>query len=197
VALFTIQELADYLGTSVNDAQATLLRDLTLAAMRSVTGMTLSEVSDDVVLLPASDSNWLSLPERPASEPTLVEVGGDPVTDWTFDTDRLYRSSGWQAWDSATGAPQRVRVTYTHGYQTFPDELKRIALQAAGRALINPSGLRSETIGSESYTYAIETVPNVVALTAQEKRELRRFFGSGGAYSIDTVPTSSSLWRYA
>lgn len=70
-------------------------------------------------------------------------------------------------------------------------ELKRIALQAASRAYRNPGGLRQETIGSESYTYAAETVANEVALTPQEKREARRAVGIGGAFTVELVPPLS------
>lgn len=190
---FTVEEFASYVQGNVDTATATLLRDLATAALRSATGQYLDEVSETVSLTAPLGAE-LMLPQRPAQEPTSVKVNGVAVTDWTFLGDRLYRPSGWQAWDATTGAPLRVEVTYTHGYAVVPDELKRIGLQAAARAYRNPKGLRSETIGSESYTYATETVAASVELTAQEKREARRAVGVGGAYSIDLVSTYERPW---
>lgn len=191
--LYTLQEFADYLEADVNTARAELLRDLATDAIKAATGQSVDETTS-TLLLAAPDGPELLLPQLPAQEPTEVKVDGVVVTDWTFTVDRLYRPQGWQAWDDVTGAPLRVEVTYTHGYATAPAEIKRIALQAAARAYQNPGGLRSETIGSETYTYAIETVSNTVQLTAQEKREARRALGMGGAYTIDLVPAYERPW---
>lgn len=184
MALYTLEEFASYVQSDVDTATATLLRDLATDAIRAATGQSLDEAESTLYLVPP-DGTELVLPQLPATEPTQVKVNGEVVTDWFFSTDRLYRASGWQAFDTITGAPLRVEVTYTHGYATSPPELKRIALQAAARAYRNPAGLRSETIGSESYTYATETIPNLLELTAKEKREARRALGLGGAYTID------------
>jgi hypothetical protein len=198
VAIYTIEEFASYVQSDVDTATAVLLRDLATGAIKSATGQEVDVVTDDAITLAAPDGPWLVLPQLPASEPTLVKVDGETITDWTFSVDRLYRPQGWTAYDDTTGAPLRVEVTYTHGYATAPAELKRIALQAAARAYTNPSGAssHSETIGSESYSdnYGSDARTLGVTLTAQEKREARRAVGQGGAYTLDLVPAYERPW---
>lgn len=184
----TAAELASFLQVpEVDTYTAELLLDAASAAIRLTAGQAVDEVTDDTVTLHAPYGPELRLPQRPASEPTVVEVAGETVTDWSFDgVDTLYRPSGWRAYDTVTGAPLRVSVTYTHGYASadVPAELKRICLQAAGRAMVNPSGLRSETIGSESYTYATETAVQSVDLTEQEIKAVRQALGVRSVGSV-------------
>jgi hypothetical protein len=197
VAIYSLEEFASYVQSDVDTATATLLRDLVTDALRSATGQTFDLVSSTVSLTPP-EGQELVLPQLPATAPTNVKVGGVTVTDWFFQTDRLYRLGGWLAYDTTTGTPLNVEVSYSHGYSTVPGDLKRIALQAAARAYLNPTGLQqhSETIGSETYsdTYAAGTRTLGVTLTAQEKREARRAVGRGGAYTIDTFPFRDRPW---
>jgi hypothetical protein len=162
MAFATAAELASYLQMSVDTASAELVLDLASGAIRAATGQTIDRVTNNAAKVRAPRGYELVLPQRPADAPTLVKVGGVAVTDYSVDTDTagrtvLWRASGWLANDLITGAPMRVEVTYSHGYATIPSEVKRVCLQAAGRGYRNPEGLRSETIGAESYTYATET----------------------------------------
>lgn len=170
----TPADLASYLQVpSVDTYTAQLLLDLASGQIRSVTGQTIDRVTDDAVSLPAPEGNYLTLPQRPASEPTVVEIDGDTV-DFTFDSrlGRLYAEGGWRSY-GLDGSLFPVSVTYTHGYTTVPSEVKRVCLQAAARAFRNPEGLRSEATGTESYTYATETLA-AVDLTDAEIAAVRR-----------------------
>lgn len=193
MAFATSADLAAYLQATVDSTTADLLLDLASDAIRAATGLTVDEVVADVVTVPAPSGVWLTLPEWPAAAPTEVRVDGGIITDWYADVPadpasrtRLYRAAGWEAVDAATGAPLRVQITYTHGYAAIPGEVKRVCLQAAARAYRNPAGLRSETIGSESYTYATPSngVAADVTLTDQERRDVRRALGVSSASSV-------------
>lgn len=193
---FTLAEFNAYIQGDADATTEALLHDLAVGAVRAATGQYVDLVTDGVLNLVAPEGTDLMLPQLPAAEPTDVKVDGVTVTDWYFDTDRLIRPAGWLAYDDTTGAPLRVQVTYTSGYAAIPSDLKRIALQAAARAYRNPQGLRSETIGGESYVYAIPATGDIpdVSLTKQEKREARRAVGLGGAYTVDLVPAYERPW---
>lgn len=209
MAFATASDLAAYLQrsglTAAQTATAELLLDLATAALQAAVGQRVELVTDDVLLLDAPTGAVLTIPERPALAPSLVRVEGVAVTDFTASVPTsplrpttLYRSSGWQAYDDTTGAPLPVEVTVTHGYSTIPSELKRLCLQAAGRAFRNPEGLRSETIGAESYVYAVPASGDVpdVGLTRSEVRQARRALGLGGAFTVDVVPAYVPAWPF-
>jgi hypothetical protein len=47
-----------------------------------------------------------------------------------------------------------VFITYTHGYDQIPDDIRSACLQMASRGLAGPPpGVRQESIGSYSVTY--------------------------------------------
>lgn len=186
-AFATTDDLTSFLqrptltGTAL--AAATLALDLASGAIRATAGQAIDRVIDDVVTLAAPAAAELVLPERPADEPTDVQIEGATVTDWSFDgVDTLYRASGWRAYDDATGQLLRVRVTYSHGYATIPDEIRRVCLQVAARAMSNPKQLSGEGIGD----YQASGMPPV-DLTQPERRAVRRAVGSGRAFFVDTV----------
>jgi hypothetical protein len=195
VAFATAAELASYLQiTEIDTFTAELLLDAASAAIRSVTGQTVDAVTDDVVLLPAPRGAYLTLPQRPADEPTLIRIGGVAVTDWSADVSDdpryptvLYRPGGWESWDTVTGAVRRVEVTYTHGYAVIPDDIKALCLEVAARGYRNPAGLRSQQRAVDDYsetdTYATETV-GAVGLTPSEARTARRALGVPSAVSV-------------
>lgn len=56
---------------------------------------------------------------------------------------------------------------------TAPDDVKAVVLAVASRVVGNPNDIRQETVGSESLTYAAETIG--VQLTIAELRDLKRY----------------------
>jgi len=46
-------------------------------------------------------------------------------------------------------------VTYSHGYLAIPDDVILAVCQPVQRLLVNPDGIRSETIGEAATVYAI------------------------------------------
>lgn len=59
-----------------------------------------------------------------------------------------------------------VKVTYTHGYQTVPDWLNNLVLDAAVMYATNPQGLRSESVGGITQVWARESVTNATDTVA-------------------------------
>lgn len=73
---------------------------------------------------------------------------------------------------------------------------KGIALEAAKRAYLNPSGLRSASIDDYSETFAAETITGVELLPGEQDR-LDRYLGrSAGAFTIRAAGAPDCPTRY-
>lgn len=156
--LYSLEEFASYVQSDVDTATATLLRDLALGALQAELGQVLTVVEDDVIEV-APDGWTLVLPELPvAAVSEVVDLAtSDVVTGWTLNR------------GGVLGLPYlyaRVQVTYSHGYNAFPLAFKKVALQAAGRAYVNPTGEKSETIGGIAVSHG------EIELTDAERRLL-------------------------
>lgn len=62
-------------------------------------------------------------------------------------------------------------------------------LDVAARAFSNPTNVQSE--GAGTFTAAYGSVAGGLWLTRQNKATLRRLAGSGGAFTIDTLPVTA------
>ena len=155
----TPAELASYLQRSAFTGdeltRAELLLDLASAAMRVYTGRTLSAVVGDTVVLDGTYSALLRLPNYPVTTLTSITAEGIlvPSTDYLLyaDAGMVRRTTGW-GWGWTYGG---VTVVYSHGYAEGSAEmltLKGICLGLASATLGNPDNLKSEQIGTYSYT---------------------------------------------
>lgn len=180
-------DLDVYTGTTVTEARARLLLDLASGAIRGYTGQTISRVTNDTITLPGNFGSTLTLPERPASAPTLVKIGDTTLTadtDYVFDgrwtlhrgtkVDGVlsvngpdYLVNGWGDWG---GPGAQVTVTYSHGFMTIPGDVKGVCLALAARSLASPDGVNSESVGSYSVSYSRSG--GAVSLLAEEQRLL-------------------------
>jgi hypothetical protein len=195
VALPPLATVADLrtalLGASdpVSDDAAALALRRASARVRRHTGQALTFIQGDTRVV-MGGGRTLLLPQRPAvvtsAYPlTVAELdtpgGGERTLAEGVDFSRL----GSELTRSFTGAggvwAARVRVTYSHGYAEIPDDIVDVVLDLASTNLINPGGVRSETVGGESVTYATETVGNA-ALTDQHRADLRPY--TRGAFSV-------------
>lgn len=153
----TVADLATMLGRDLNDTeqlQADFLLQAATSAIRTYTGQTISKVIGDVVTLDPA-GGVLYLPQIPVQAVSALTVDGValvPATDVVFyDYGLVYRKSG-ASWGTTRGS---VVVTYTHGYDTVPIDIKLVCLQRAARTLDNPVEARQETIGSYSVTHSV------------------------------------------
>jgi hypothetical protein len=183
--LATVQQLANRLQrASLDEAQtAAAEQDLVDASglVRAIAHQTISFVADDTVYLTGGDRR-LKLPQRPvvidAEHPlTVVEIGLYGAQDFlmvehrdyeVINAEELERAYPWywastrlMGWpynrNRGVWAP-KVRVTYSHGWTTIPDDIVAIVLDVAQVLMANPKGLRSKTVGGYSETYALETL---------------------------------------
>lgn len=183
-ALATTAQLAARLQidpAAINAAAATQALTDASGLVRAISRQQIDFVAGDTVILTGGE-RILALPQRPVvvdgSNPlTAVELGdyggidfvmlegrdfvrtGDQLKrgyPWWYNTSTRLMGWPWRRpfW---VWAP-RVRVTYSHGYQTIPDVVVAFVLSAAATLYTNPGLLRSFTIDDYSETYATETL---------------------------------------
>lgn len=174
--LATVADLADRLGralTPEEEARAPSLLSTASSAVRAYTRQHLTAVADDVATL-VPHGQTLTLPQRPVTAVTLVEVSGDgvtydEVTDYRARRDTLHRSTCW-GW--------LARVTYSHGYDPIPDDIIDVVCAMAFRGLAKApvsQDLASEQIGEYSYRLADGASSGALGLLLPERRILDRY----------------------
>ncbi|MEU6710000.1 hypothetical protein ABZ897_00860 [Nonomuraea sp. NPDC046802] len=200
--LASTADLESHLGRSLAPAAAELAIRRASGRVRSYTRQQISFQADDTIEMPGGD-RILRVPQRPlvvdvARPLTVIEVGEFGAPDMPLvegvDFARLgneltrgypyhprTRLLGWP-WNRSLGvwAPT-VRLTYSHGYITIPDDIVDVVLELATVNVTNVEGLRSESIDDYSRTYATETVGGA-KLTADHKEALRSY--RIGAFSV-------------
>lgn len=188
--LATVADLED--RATLTDAQRAradaLLRDAS-ARIRGYCKQTFDlTLADEVVLRPVG--TILRLPQRPVLAVAQIEQIGAAGT-----ADRVMSASEW-AWDGVDKIelwpdPHRYngvvpgtgyyadtyRPRYDHGYAVTPDSLVALTCDMVLRVLLattQVAGMRSETIGSYSYSLGGDGSPGTkVTLSEEDKRELR------------------------
>lgn len=162
MAYATETELENYVGHAVDSDRATLLLDLASASIDDAADRDLTEAAATETL-DGTGANELVLPRWPVTAVASVVDDGDTLT---FDDDYRWSRAGvlertGSCW---TSKKRGVVVTYTAGYSTIPTGVKLVTLQAVGRVLVNPQGLRyAEGAG----------LPVELPLTKAEERQLK------------------------
>lgn len=216
LVLATPAQLRNHLNNqAIPDAVATQALANAAAVIRAVARQTFDFVSGDVVTVEGGEKD-LTVPQRPlvvdGSNPLTVVAMDDYGRFPTTLTEGVhfrrlgdvlsirYRSQ-WQPpgqgggylgrvqpWPVGVWAPL-VKLTYSHGYATCPDWLTTIALETGAVYADNPRGLRSETVGQITLTWATETLRAPADLVDSVRIKLRAagvIRGGGGAFSIRT-----------
>lgn len=148
MAFATHDDLELFTGATYDEARANLLLDIATATIRARTAQTLSRVTGHQVVLAGTAETSAVLPERPVVSVAEVSWDGDVLDEGTWEYDgygSISRYGGWRG--------QPITVTYTHGFDPIPDDLKGLCLVMVQRALDNPTGIASESIGSYSVSY--------------------------------------------
>lgn len=160
--LAAVADLEKVMQRTLTANTATVLLEGATAAVQAVTGQRLVQVADDEITIEVDDLTGvhLSLPERPVTAVTSVEIGATAVTDYTAQLGhgRLYRVAGWRsaALLPDPGAPSTVTVTYSHGYAPTDQRLqlaRSVTLLLAAAAYSNPGGATRVQTGSVSASY--------------------------------------------
>jgi hypothetical protein len=71
----------------------------------------------------------------------------------------------------------------------LPDGSAAVVMDVAGRAYVNPSAAPTQAAGP----FSVGGSPGGLYLTRSNKATLRRLGGSGGAFTIDTMPATAGL----
>jgi len=176
--LFELSELASFVQSDLDQASATLARELATGAVQSELGQQVfrSQTTDRLTRDPINP-RALVLPQKPVDTSQAITcVGIDdgityPYSAASFEVygQRLILEIG--AWE------EQVDVTYTHGYATIPAVIKSVALACAARVVSNPAGVRSVSVGDVSVTNAgsDSDLTSGAYLTDHEKRMLAPF----------------------
>ncbi|MGW2425059.1 hypothetical protein ACWC0C_38455 [Streptomyces sp. NPDC001709] len=165
-ALATADELAAWMQREPDElpAGAALVLDTASAIVRAEARQRFTRGTTTVALAPRE--RVVRLPQRPVISVELVRVGARVLRP---DEYRVWRDELW----SPLAVTRPVVVTYTHGYETVPADVRAIVLTLAGRVLTNPSDLRQESVGSVNVTYAAETIG--ASLSPIERDQLARY----------------------
>lgn len=197
MALITLSELKTFLSISGTD-QDTILQiyvDSANAFIINYLNRDIEETAytDEVYDGPGTPA--LVLRQYPLISVEEVLVNGEAETESTdvTDTEGYYIKSydngilyNRAFWDRGRGI---IQVSYTAGYTTIPGDLKHASLAVAGyfRNMGNKTGVRSESLGSYSYSIANElaamgsdlTIPDVVVKNILDRYRARYI---GGVY---------------
>jgi hypothetical protein len=156
----TATELAAVMQAPVDSAAADLALASASAVIRKWTRQTITRVVDDVARLRIVDCAELVLPQRPVISVSEVKVQALALNDWVLSGDRLLRAGGWRYLPGTSSYPDPgiVQVTYTHGFDEIPDDVRAVCLDLAASTLANPSMLRQEAIDDYTRTFAAESL---------------------------------------
>lgn len=190
--LATLEAFAEFRQVAYDAADVFALRALESASVliRAALAQQVNLVTDDVIRIDGLGLSGLVLPQIPVIEitdVTLLHPSADDqvlaATDYYVDgAGILWRSPecswgwGW-GWVRPRG---NVQVTYTHGYETLPDEAVTLCCMVASRLLATSvsagSTISSQTIGGASVTYeGTSGTTNSRGLTAEEDALLRAY----------------------
>lgn len=180
MALASATDLQDYLQQTVDANTSALILDMATGVIQAYTRQQLEYVQNDTVDLTPMEGR-LVLPERPVVDVTAV--AGLSTGDWTLVRDTIYPGPvyihDWELDDiltsNVTWTPlwkPTVQVTYSHGFQSIPNDLKALCLSVAARLYANPTSIESEMIGQTSTRYSQK---GGLALTDVEKQLANRY----------------------
>lgn len=171
MAIITVEELAAFMGKTFNSsesAQASAIIDVVEGAIESEIGASFTLVVDDLVRVQADGHGIIELKKKPVTAVTSVmDMDGVEIDSWEFDglvtIFNLY--------------PQQVvDITYSHGFDSVPKDIKGVALGVSSRVMYNPAGLRQETVGAISVTYpGIGGEAGTINFSSYERGVLRKY----------------------
>lgn len=196
MTLASIFDLIAFLDRpDISIEQAQLVLEGTTAAIRAEANQTITRATTTALLM-GTWSQDLVLPERPVVAVGTVKLNGIEMSTADYDWEGLQilrrgqllgrigvfdgnprRPGAYLGAVGHWGGPaSTVEVTYTHGYDTAPADLKALCLQVAARVILNPQGLQSESLGAYSVRYVQHGSggPSLL-LDEDEKRIARRY----------------------
>lgn len=170
------------LGRDLTDAEADRvagLIDAASARFRRAAGGRQITAGVTTAVLRVSDGR-VRLPQRPVvsiDEVRALNADGTPggvLSTWVYDGVSVLRIG--DPWIQQLNAPHReaavgsVRVTWTHGHATVPDDVRHAVAAMTARALSAPAaaGVQSETIGGYTYRLGEAATSGLLGMTPDE-----------------------------
>jgi hypothetical protein len=171
MGLITVEELEAFMGrqfTDTEEAQASSLIDVVSYVIESEAGCSFTYVDAEDIRIQADGYGMIELNAKPIADVAIYEVDGtDEITSATWDG--LCTIYGLEP-------NQVVDIVYSHGYSTVPGDIKAVAYGVTSRIMVNPGGLRQETVGAISVTYpGIGGEAGTINFSLLEKRILDKY----------------------
>lgn len=186
------------LGAGDEDPLAVIALDSACYTIRGFLHQTINKITNDVIMIDCDGTDTIMLPEAPVISVSNVEMVAAPVwvtddfspalntpidpSSYLVEYDRgmlVLRAGG--VWGDDRGA---VQVTYTHGWDVIPTDIRIVALTIAAR--IYDQGLaKAETIGNARLVYSHD---ESLGLSPREKDMLvkHRRSGTPRYYTVTT-----------
>ena len=197
--LATVAELRLFLeDPTLDEERSELFLRLASGEARGYTGNLFDSVEDDVVRLNGTGTSVLLLPEAPVADVSSIVQAVGLADELELDLPGP-TAAGVVEWDE-DGVLERIdggvfarrrryyAVTYSHGFDVVPDEVKAVVLRVAARGFESPDGVRQEALGRYSYTVAGEAAG--IGLYAPDRRDLDPYFVSS-KMRAGTAPSGS------
>jgi hypothetical protein len=169
------------LGVNETDDLSTIALDSACYTIRGFLHQTINLVTDDTIAIDADGSARIMLPEAPVvsvssvgtlSTYTDFTVTAYDTTQYLVDYDKGAIEFRGAYFPNRVGA---VQVTYTHGWEVIPTDIRIVALTLAAR--IYDQGLaKAETIGNTRLVYSHD---ESLGLSPREKDMLVKYRRSG------------------
>lgn len=171
MGLITVEELAAFMGrtfTESEESQAEAIISAVSFVIEGEAGVSFTPVLDEEVRMQADGYGMIELNAKPVASVTVYEVDG--VDELSYPV--------WDGLCTIYGLEpnQVVDIIYSHGYPSVPGDIKAVAYGVCSRILINPGGLRQETVGAISVTYpGIGGEAGTINFSRLEKRILDKY----------------------
>lgn len=180
MAFADTDELALFLAGGLDaglEAQGQLLLDIATSAIQSYTGQHIELVTDEELTLDAPYGEAVFLPELPVTEISDVTLDGTALTTDDYDfisTGVLYRNNArW--WTSSLSGRQKIVVTYTHGYEEIPADIKGVCLSLAARMMEGKNSYSVDSEGNPETASTIARAGIIGDFTDEERAVMDRY----------------------
>jgi hypothetical protein len=172
MALITVDEVAKaakivVVPDSADEDQIQFFCDVVTSYIESVVGYLFAD-TDLTERLQADYDGIIRLTKKPVTAVTEIKsIAGATVIGWAWDG--LDEVDGFES-------HQVVDISYSAGFTTAPSDLKNLALSVAARQVVNPNGIRQQTVGAISETFAAgDGMAGAVFFTPMENRILTNY----------------------
>lgn len=187
--LATIDQLQARLSVDISDVEraGVLLEDAS-ATVRSYCGQDFTASTTTARL--KVKRNVVRLPQRPVTDvDEVADTNGNTLTHEWVAGDRVKIQANLDDFSSVPWSSDIswVDVTYSHGYESVPDDIIAVVCQIAGRAFgTSPeaAALSSESLGSYAYSTGGAAASGAVGMLAGERAVLDRYRRQAGSITV-------------